>query len=517
MPSRSPSRAPHQSTPDTASAIEVELKLAVRSADLPLLRARLARFGEAARGRVDSTYLDTPDRRLCAARAALRLRRLQSGTRRRWVQTFKTGDSADALSRRGEWEVAAPAGRIDPERFADTPLLGLLGGRTGLEQLRPVFRTVFERSVWQWRDGAAAVEIALDVGEIRAGAAVEAICELELELRAGPPDVLFRLALALTRAPRPGEPALALLPYGDSKAARGFRLAGGAAPAPDTVPAPRLDPGLATPLAVNRLLEHGLRDLLRARADFLETRAAAPVHRARVALRRLRALLRLFGAEAGAAAALAPALRRWAHRFGEVRNADVLAQDVLPALQRHAPALVALPAWSRIEKRLARERLAVREKLACQLEAPEFARFALKALRVAARDRLPRRARSLGAGAHDALAANARVLLRAVAAFPRAGARGRHRARLLAKTQRYGLELLPVVAPARYRRVLARFQEASGRAGDAELACEVLTRMSRSDKLRRELDSWRRCCIAQSRRSSEKWMMKSLFLWKTKS
>jgi inorganic triphosphatase YgiF len=88
-----------------------------------------------------------------------------------------------------------------------------------------VFQTVFERSSWEVQAYGARIEAAIDEGQIRAGARTEPVLELELELIDGSPLALLKLALQLAGV-RGGRPAdLGLLPYGDSKAARGYRLA----------------------------------------------------------------------------------------------------------------------------------------------------------------------------------------------------------------------------------------------------------------------------------------------------
>ncbi len=69
------------------------------------------------------------------------------------------------------------------------------------------------------------IEVALDVGEVRAGERRQPLCELELELLAGPADALFVLARRIARS-------LAVLPAHLSKAERGWRLADGTAHAP---------------------------------------------------------------------------------------------------------------------------------------------------------------------------------------------------------------------------------------------------------------------------------------------
>lgn len=226
--------------------VERELKLRLRPQDLAPLRRRLDARVRSRTEAVDSIYLDTPDLRLARARAALRLRALGQG-RRRWVQTFKTGDDGAAFSARGEWETPAPGGRLAPERLADSPLERLLVGSKGgaaaaaLAQLVPVFRTRFTRTIWNITVPGGLIEVVIDDGAIEAGTARVPILEAELELKGGSADTVWKLALALATG-RAGEGRLALLPYGDSKAARGFRLAAGLASRPQvSKPVPELD------------------------------------------------------------------------------------------------------------------------------------------------------------------------------------------------------------------------------------------------------------------------------------
>ena len=94
--------------------IEQELKFRLA----PSAAARAARLlpfaSRPRRRRIDSVYYDTPDLRLEATRAALRLRR----DGRRWWQTFKAPQGvATALAQRAEWEIPAPRGRLDVSRF----------------------------------------------------------------------------------------------------------------------------------------------------------------------------------------------------------------------------------------------------------------------------------------------------------------------------------------------------------------------------------------------------------------
>ena len=128
---------------------EIELKLRLRAQDLPRLRARLESLGPSSTSHVDSTYYDTPDLRLAAAHAALRLRSMHRGGTVRWVQTFKTEDREAALSDRGEWETPAPRGRIDLARLAASPLPRLARRRRRFSATAPQYAAASRSNFWR--------------------------------------------------------------------------------------------------------------------------------------------------------------------------------------------------------------------------------------------------------------------------------------------------------------------------------------------------------------------------------
>ncbi|MDF9619869.1 CYTH domain-containing protein [Pseudomonas entomophila] len=162
-------------------------------------------------------YFDTPERELSAARVALRLRRDGEVI----IQTLKCrGQSVAGLSERNEYEWHLDKVKLDlkkldatcwPEQLAD------LDKKT----IKPLFTTDFTREYAEiaWGRGKAKVviEAALDRGFVIAGKRKEEICELELELREGAPEVLLELAAELAAA-------LPLMPCDISKAERGYRL-----------------------------------------------------------------------------------------------------------------------------------------------------------------------------------------------------------------------------------------------------------------------------------------------------
>src|SRR5690606_3175435 len=81
-----------------------------------------------------------------------------------------------------------------PEPVAEGPLGdGELAGR-----LQPALETEFRRSLRTVRpSGGGVIELAFDVGAVRAGEATLPISELELELKDGRAAQLFELALGL--------------------------------------------------------------------------------------------------------------------------------------------------------------------------------------------------------------------------------------------------------------------------------------------------------------------------------
>jgi inorganic triphosphatase YgiF len=168
-----------------------------------------------------NVYFDTPDLTLANAKAALRLR----ATPDQWLQTFKTvGESTGGLHNRHEWElpVAGEALEIDAllDACDDEPSRDAL--RAAAPELIALFRTDFERVIWDIEHEGACIEAALDSGEVSAEVDGESrttpISELELELKSGDESALSTLSAELRGM------FLDLQPEDVSKAQRGYRL-----------------------------------------------------------------------------------------------------------------------------------------------------------------------------------------------------------------------------------------------------------------------------------------------------
>jgi triphosphatase len=472
-------------------AIEVELKLAVPPAALEAVRRRLRAYGAGAAVKLASVYFDTADRRLASHRCALRVRRLGEGPHARWVQTFKCGDAPAALSRRREWESVVSGPRPHIESLAGSPLPQLLAGRSA--RLVAVFRTHFERTVRQVRFQGALIELALDRGSLRAGRRTEPIGELELELREGSVSAIFELALDLIGQ---GRQALALRPAVESKAARGYRLAqrGGAGPT-------HADPeGFTALLQPHRTHLEVARRIVGLGVDRVLTNVHGAalgddpeyVHQARIALRRTRSALRVLGVATSADDPVAQDLRWMADCFGAMRDWDVLLTQTLPSLRRAAEAGDG-DQWDRLMARALARRQRQRLRLRAELEGARFARTALRLLRWAEEPAAPttapldQRARRAIERGHERVIAAGRHL-------PALPPQGRHRLRILAKRQRYALELLaallPGGAPARTLKALSRLQQLLGEINDVHVAASMLPSLTRSRELVKRAERW---------------------------
>jgi len=448
-----------------SSPREIELKLAVAASELPRLRQRLVRFGRGKTLEVDNVYFDTADRLLRGNRMALRVRRIGG----RWVQTLKTETAVRALSARGEWEVPAPRGRLDLDRFPMTPLATLMQAHPQA-RLQAAFRTRFRRTVWHVDEGS--IELALDDGEIIAGDQRAPILELELELKSGAPEALYRLALELAGK---GRDALALRPAVDSKAARGYRLAAGEAPAPAKANARAvvgaLSRGTTLAAALRGVVERATTLLLANMAPPGEAVDPEFVHQARVAVRRLRSAARLLGDSAGWPKALDGDLRWIGRRLGAVRDWDVLQVQTLPALTAELPAL----GGSLAEQ--ARElRQPDHAALHAALTGARFARMTLRLLQWSAS--ATGRAPTLRSSARKLLARMHRRLLGSAAFFVALTIEDQHRVRIRAKRLRYALDLfagaLPAKPTARFVEHLARLQDELGALNDAVVAAALV-------------------------------------------
>lgn len=299
--------------------MEIELKLLLPAGAGRLRHHPLLAQAVRQRRLLRTLYFDTPDWRLARDGIALRVRREERG----WVQTLKTeGQSGGGFSARQEENVAVagPWPELARLRLPEARLCDKLAGELAVR-----FETRFWRDTWLVAAEGGQIEIALDKGAIRAQGREEAICELELELKDGDPAALFEAALALADA-------APLWPFEASKASRGVALARGAAPAPATAVDCALTPDMRAAQALDMICRNAFGQLLANLPGTLEGRDDEYLHQARVALRRLRAALKLGRDLRSPPKAAMQGLAELGQLLGEVRDWDVQGGAVLPPL-----------------------------------------------------------------------------------------------------------------------------------------------------------------------------------------
>ena len=312
-------------------AQEIELKLALpESAQRNLLRHPLLRQASGKQSfRLVNLYYDTPGLTLRSQGMALRLR----AKGRLWLQTVKcAGESGGGLSARPEWETPY-VGHFDFSGIDDPTVRSCLEKPKLKARIAPVFETNFQRIAWLLEpQPGTRIEMVLDRGWIAAAGRREAISEIELELLQGDPAQLFAIAHALA-----GRVPVAPAPL--SKADRGYRLFGQVPATPVKGTAVVLAPADEPLAAFRRIALSCLDHLQQNHPGACASDDPEYIHQMRVATRRLRAALRLFGPllPVDFAARLTDPLQELMALLGQARDLDVLLAEIAE------PVLAALP------------------------------------------------------------------------------------------------------------------------------------------------------------------------------
>jgi inorganic triphosphatase YgiF len=438
-------------TPSSAErSMEIELKLALPCAATDDLLLRLARTPPLARRKphtlqLHNVYYDTPDQRLRQQRIALRIRKVEGNGKPQWLQTLKTaGNSSSALSQRGEWESPVADENLVRAALDGTPWSSLDPDGSLFSALQPCFATTFERTLWtvRQRDGSA-VEVALDRGNTVAQDQQAPICELELELLAGPPQALFTLAQKIART-------VAVLPSQTSKAARGYQLAQNAHGAPLHAKPPALMKHMPIAEAARELLREMLGQLMGNLATLHHNDDPEAVHQARVGWRRFCSFWRLCKKQfQGDAVPSWAALHPLMVALGRLRDLDVARYNSLPELQADYTQnqVCQVRSWNKLMADLEQAANAQRHTARQLLEDPRTGACLLAmvewlenptAAQPAAKPSLPEWACKRIQGLHEKLAR---------AQQGPYTLDGQHRLRILAKRLRYGVEALRGVLP----------------------------------------------------------------------
>ncbi|OGA05871.1 MAG: hypothetical protein A3D95_10635 [Betaproteobacteria bacterium RIFCSPHIGHO2_12_FULL_69_13] len=351
-------------------AVETELKLRIAPQQLarlkrhPLLRKH--QVTRPATRRLHNIYYDTPKLELHKSAMALRLRRVG----RQWLQTLKGGGSVQAgMHRRDEWEVPVSRAALDfssPQAAEWEEYLPLRLRK----KLQPVFVTDFSRTsrMLDWQD--AQIELCMDHGEVRTEQRSTPLCELELELKSGESAQLFELALALLEiVPLELEPV--------SKAEQGYRLLTGHADKPVKGGAPALARTATLAEALQTLIWSCLLHLQGNLRGAMTSDDTEYLHQMRVALRRLRVVLRMvekFRADE-ALSALSGDIAALCVALGRIREWDVFIAETLQPMCARLAGHAGLQALLAISER---QRAACYAELRGAQQAHELQRLILR-------------------------------------------------------------------------------------------------------------------------------------------
>jgi triphosphatase len=421
------------------------------------------------------TYMDTEDRRLDRAGYSVRLRRSR---RPPYEATMKSLDGVGPDALRDRVELAEPLERDDPATVRDAP--GPVGKRVralvGTRKLVPLFDVQTKRRVFPIEAaGAPNGQLLLDETVIREpnGPILSRLRRVEVEV----PETSLAAVAPLVESVQKAcglQPAL-LSKYEVALVASGR---------------PRLEAETFGPTAIepgNTVGQVGLALLRRHFATMLAKEPGTRIgddieelHDMRVASRRLRAALALFGEFLPAEAArLRPELAWVGQTIGTVRDLDVQ----LEQLGEWAAALseVDREPLDHLRSLLAEERTGARARMLEALDSPRYERF-VRRFGAMLRSRAGTRTPSALAVAPDLVERRRRALRKAWRPIgDDAQPSAYHRLRIAGKRFRYALEFVSDVYPGETKRVVTRtvaLQDVLGAYQDADVAIGRLRQLA---------------------------------------
>ena len=416
---------------------ELEVKLELPSASIAALKKHpLLRTLKAAPKHPTemSVYFDTDKQKLRKRGVMLRVRRVGS----RHVQTIKASGNL-APFERDEWETEIAGNEPDLSLAKGTALEPLMTKKLR-RQLRPLFETRVQRTVYPLVDDAHAIELALDRGSIDNGTRTLPLCEIELELKRGTAAKLFEVARALTTA-LPARLAM------KSKSERGYEIVDGEQVLPVKADAIDLPAGAIARDTFEMIGLACLKQIIDNEPALMKGDPEA-VHQMRVGLRRLRAAVSLYRLllKDSQTAAIKAQLKWLAEELSPARELEVLVSRVVAPMGKRRRRWRGMPSLS---KEIAERRDAA---LIRAQDAVDSARFRELALDVAAwlaagqwaapkndlvRDRGDLQIEDFAA---EQLARRWRKVRKKGRALAQLDARSRHKFRIQTKKLRYATE-----------------------------------------------------------------------------
>lgn len=199
--------------------LEIELKLSIAPEDVNLLyRHPLLQRSSTQVISVEqlvSRYFDTSDLALWQKGLSMRVREAAGRT----IQTLKTsGKQIGDLQHRHEWDQPVTQNVPNIEQFTDPKLIAKLQTILSNKPLLELFHTDYQRSSWNLNtENGTQIELVLDQGLVKTTHQQAVLHELELELKKGDSQELYKIAEFLKQT-------IPLSVETRSKAERGYLL-----------------------------------------------------------------------------------------------------------------------------------------------------------------------------------------------------------------------------------------------------------------------------------------------------
>jgi triphosphatase len=453
---------------------EIELKFIgpedalARLRESPALK-RLAAGQLAVTRQLTANYFDTGKFALRNASVVLRVRDEGQG----FVQTVKSIEGPDVATRT-ELKAAVKKMAPDVDAIDDKAIRRTIKKATRREKLKPIFAVDMQRTtiVLKPKRGCE-VEVAFDMGRVKTTEGDDhelPILEVEFELLKGEASELVACARELTSD-------LPLTLCLQSKAARGYALAGATVDAPVKAARLVLPAKASAGDAFARIVSHCLHHLLGNWASVVQARDPEGIHQMRVAIRRLRCAVGLFGGPFRSSIQSVESELRWlAGVLGAARDLDVFDDEVFrPVATAHGDDV-------RLEALASVVRVRRREAWVGVIAALESERFRRLMLDIAAatlcRPWLGNSAKAVsrpaGELARKRMARRHAQALKLGNKIERLDAKARHKLRIRLKKLRYALDFFASLFPKRevgeYSRRLGELQETLGKMNDAAVA-----------------------------------------------
>jgi triphosphatase len=415
-------------------------------------------------GLLRATYFDTPDQMLRQAGIALRIREHNG----RFIQTIKAEEQPRGIAfDRAEWEREVD-GNLDPSAAIGTPLRPFFENEAMRTRIQPLFTVKTIRRAFLIDTGNSTIELALDRTTIRADGHSSRATELELELKAGEPREIFRVAKKLVDA----------LPFRLSmlaKSDRGYRLLESHVSKPVKSRRPPVTADTPSAEAFQTIARETLSQIVQNEELWRSLKDPEALHQMRVGLRRLRTAMAFF--KPMISSRRTPGINaelRWAaKKLGPARDLDVLLERLQStrAQDRSAPDASEVEEW----------RNAAYETLARRLEKPRFKRAILNAaiwieagewLDAPSTKARKTGGKPVGRHARKALARRWKRISRDIRDIPKLSTTKRHALRVRIKALRYGCDFFADAFEGRTRRKkalmksLERLQDVLGEMND---------------------------------------------------